>query len=289
MKRYLLVIPVLLWGQFCIAQSGAILKHSRKATALFSGFDFNNGGYYFLGHRGIRKSNTELDSIGDFYIDNIKTLNLVKEKFVLPFKNTSDILECEQYYFVDVCKNGQSAKEYTISKDCEKVTSSNVDKNETYFYYHNYSGIEYSFNQSELLVFKDSFKKAYIKEQTFSSLELARNYFVSILNDSNLILALEPIWIKFDGALVITYTHNLKCKHYVETVNRALTNLSKEIRRNYPNEVFYLDSQGLGESNMVVEIYCNKELADKFNLYPIECCKWEQFELKLISYWKTKR
>lgn len=280
MKHSLLVVSFLLLGQCCIAQE--------QGKLLLSDFDFSKGGYFLLGHVGIKNNDSLLGSYGDFYIDDITTLNTIKEKWKLS-KTKTNTFTCEQFYYVDICKKGLSEKELTINNDCEKIVEQPVDKNDIDFYYYNYQAYEYAFNESELTAFKNSFKKAFKEEKKFASLELARKYRESVLNDSNLIMVLDPEWIKFDGTFVITYNHNLKWKNYEQAINNALTNLSKEIKRNYPGEQFFLDGQGIGGKNMVVEIYCNKELAGKFNLYPIECCKWEQFEPILVSYWKIKQ
>lgn len=279
-KYILFVFSFVLLGQCCNAQG--------NAKRLLGEFDFNKGNYLLLGHIGVENSDPILGSFGDFYIDDIKTLNSIKEKWKFS-KIKANTMDCQQIYFLDICKNGHSEKELSIYNDCSKIVSSSEDSNKTDFYSQNYQIFEYNFNESELTAFNNSFKKAFKKENEFASLELARMFLDSILKDSNLIMVFEPLWNKFDGTFVITYTHNLKLKDYEQRTNIALTNLSKEIKRNYPDEFFYLEAQGTGDKDMIVEIICNKTLADKFILYPIECCKWEKFEPILTSYWKIKK
>lgn len=283
-----ILISFFFWPQLCNGQVKLLPNDSnaQMTVMLLNGFDFDGGGFSLLGHQAERKYGA-IDTIGDFFIDDKEILNIIQAKWKFPIEPGSPILTCEHFYFLDICKNGQSLKSFCIKDDCKRISTSKVDKNEIDFYYHNYSSEKYNFNETELLLFQNKFKKAFKEDNHFPSLDSARQYLKTILNDSNLIMVEEPSWIEFDGAFVITYNHKLKFRNYEKTVNSALTNLSKEIKRKYPDETFFLDAQGIGEKDMVIEIYCNKSLSDKFNLYPIECCKWGQFNPILRSYWKS--
>jgi hypothetical protein len=280
--KFSFVAIILLITSNCIAQN--------KAKALLKEFNFDNGGYFLLGHDGIKNTDSILGAYGDFYIDDIPTLNEIKSNWKFHPKKESR-LKCKQFYALDICKNGYSEKELFIKNDCGKIIWFDEDTNHINFYTYKLQEYEYAFSDSELIKFKNSFKKAFKEEKKFESLEQARNYRDSILNDTNLIMTDEDAWVKFEGTFVITYFHNLNFnwKHYEHLTNTALTNLSKEIKKKYPGQPFYLEGQGTDDKEVIVEIYCNKELSDKFILYPIECCKWEQFEPILVSYWRTSR
>lgn len=267
-------------------------------TQLLKDYDFNKGGYYLLGIRSeIARNNKLADTLGNFYTNEIKTLNEFKKEWV--FKKPSPQYACGYHYTVHICKNGNSIEEFSINLECNEIAT---DKG--YFY----------FDLNKLRIFKNNLKKAYKSRDNFSTLLEAREFRNKVLKDNNLILAPKPDWVEYEGSFNFDYPYtqdeikdnDKNNKKDLEQINKVLAKgdysgkfelesekkyfkkLNDEIAKAYPNEKFELESSGGSKKELFVSVRCNSTLADKFNLYPKGWSKWQAYNLSLTTYWINK-
>ncbi len=130
------------------------------------------------------------------------------------------------------------------------------------------------------------------KKKEFNSIQEARNYRISILKDSSLIMTENPDWTIFEVEFEFEYISTTHTKMYKSKyINRTLKNIEMEIKRVYPNEEFEIYENGGSKNSIFIRIKCNKTLSDKFNIYNRKFStnfkKWNEYELSLISYWKS--
>lgn len=242
-------------------------------TQLLKAYDFNKGGYYLLGIRTeISYGNKLVDSLGNFYTNEIKTLNEFKKEW--DFKKPSPLYACGYDYVIHICKDGESLEHFAINFECNLIST---DKG--YFY----------FDLKKLTMFKNKFKKAFKSNNEFSTILEAREFRTKILKDTNLIMSPKPEWYEYEGKFNFNYKYKsdeLKDFHSKEKI--YLTQLTEEIGKVYPNEKFDLKSVGGSNTELYVEARCNKTLSDKFNLYPKSWNKWEAYNIDLKTYWKNR-
>lgn len=244
-------------------------------TQLLKKYDFDKGGYYLIGVRSESDRNGLADSLGEFYTDDIKILKAIKKEWT--FKKPSPKYACGYHYEVVICKNGLELESFSINLNCNEIVSDNG-----YFY----------FETQQLRMFKDSFKKPFKKQENFTSLTAARNYRLHILKDTNLILTPTPEWTKYEGTFQFDYEcpkGSKDCEY--ENKQKKLKDIEKEIKKTYPNENFELDERGGSLTSIIVEVKCNKTLADKFGLYKrdLEFNKWEPFNLWFYTFWTVRQ
>lgn len=140
-------------------------------------------------------------------------------------------------------------------------------------------------------MFKDSFKKPIRRQEKFTSLTDARNYRKNILKDTNLILTPTPTWTKYEGTFNFTYVCPKGSKDCLGNEEKLLKKLTEEIKLKYPGEEFELEERGGSSSDLLVEVKCNKTLADKFGLYKrdLESDKWEPYNLWFYTFWTSRQ
>lgn len=240
-------------------------------TQLLKDYDFDKGGYTLLGVRSESDRNGLADTIRDFYTDDIEVLNLFKKKWV--FKKPSPQYACGYHYIIAVCKNGLKVESFYINLNCNEIAT---DKG--YFY----------FDAQKLRMFKDKLKKIVVKKEEFSSLAEARAGRTKILSQKNLIMTETPNWTKYEGEFNFTYTCPKGSRDCLDNQKKLLKQLTEEIKKAYPNELFELKDVGGSKSELFVEVRCNKSLAEEFSLYPLSWKKWEAYWLELRSYWTTE-
>ncbi len=243
-------------------------------TAALKNYDFNKDHYYLIGIRTDMAYGPVLaDTLDVFYTNDIKTLNEFKKTWV--FTKPSPMYACGYDYMVHICKNGESLEHFAINFDCNVIS---IDKG--YFY----------FDLKKLTMFKSKVHKAFISTNNFPSVIKGREFRNKILTDSNLIISTKPQWIEYEGSFNFTYAiKSGEVKDPFNIEEKYFKQLTEEIKKNYPGEGFELTSTGGSNTELYMELKCNKSLSDKFNLYPKSWNKWTAYDIELISYWKTKQ
>lgn len=232
-------------------------------------FDFSNGEYYLIGFPwGGADQNDLAEELGEWYTNDTDVLNEFKSKWT--FVEPGRKFACGYHYEVHLCKNGQSVKEFLINLNCKEIVT-----DEGYFY----------FEPDKLSSLKDKLKKPISKYESFDSIGSARSYHQKILSNDFLIWTDNPEWLKFEGS----FSFNFKCKDKnidcLDNEEKILIELHQEISSKYPNENFELNGGGGSNSELFVNINCNKSLSDKFDLYEKSWNKWKANKLRLRSYW----
>ncbi|MBC7412515.1 MAG: hypothetical protein H7331_08705 [Bacteroidia bacterium] len=304
--RYLILLTFLTLHLHSFGQKSTDEDDDYKIP-LFKEFNFDKGYFTLLIHNEVNNNNAIFDTIGKVYlvqkgqnkitdstndsysyISEVTALNKIKKDWRFYPKELNRDNNCTKQYSINVCKNRQSLKDYSIN--CDQLVYFNSVKNTTGFFEEKLTKEAFAFVDTNLLQFDDNLKPAFRRVNKYSSIQEAREQIITMLDDTNLIMIEAPLWAKFDGNLVIEYTPKKKLKYYLENkaINTALADLVKEIQAEYPNENFFLEYEGSnGNGNLVIEIRCNQLLGTKFSLYPIECCEWEKAPPMLVSYWKN--
>ena len=242
-------------------------------TQLLGKYDFEKGGYCLLGLRSSSDRNGLADSIGEFYTDDIKVLNAIKKEWT--FKKPSPKYACGYHYTVIICKKGQEIESFSINLNCNEIAT-----NRGYFY----------FDASKLRMFKSNFKKPFRKVEMPTTLTEARNYRTQILSKPTLIYTPDPIWIKYEGTFKFTFVCAKGSGDCLDNEKKILAELTSEIAKKYPGEKFEIEGRGGSSEDLIVEVKCNRSLADKFKLYKrdLEYDKWESFSINFSTYWTIK-
>lgn len=242
-------------------------------TDFLGKYVFEEGGYYLLGTKSESDRNNLADSLGEWYTDDISTLNDFKSEWV--FTEPGKKYACGYHYIVYLCKDGIALESFAINLNCNEIVG---DKG--YFY----------FETSKLEKFKNQLKKPIRNLKEFDNIDSARNYRNSILRDPNLIISPTPDWVRFEGSFDFDYDCNEEDKDCLNNEENVLNKLREEIKSNYPQEDFELESRGGSSTEIYVKVKCNKSLEEKFKIYERnpEYEKWEPYRLYLTTYWIKK-
>lgn len=268
MKR-LLILPIFIFT----------INHCIGQTSLLQNYEFEEGGYLLLATR-ITATDSLANTIGDFYIDDMKTLEEIKEDWLSREIELLDDAKRSGTYYIYICKNQTS-----------KHPSFEVGLNDKYIL--TYEGFDYFLLEPEqLLKYQSKFKKAVEKKEKFSSLEKARKYYSSIIGNDKLIYSPIPEWVSYEGSFSFIYACNKGDCPFKENIE---DNIAAQIKKVYPDEPFELKytsgSLSAMEDGTFTSIYttnCNKTLAQKFNLYPTGN-RYEDFHIfEITTYWKEK-
>jgi len=245
-------------------------------TQVLQKYDFDKGGYYILGVFSESDRNSLRDSIGEFYTDDISILNKFKKDWV--FKQPGKKYACGYHYEIFICKQGQILESFLINLNCNEIVT---DKE--YFY----------FDPDLLRQFYGKLKKPYSRELSFNTIIEAREYRTKIFKDTILIMTPNPLWTEYEGSFRFTYKCKEGTKDCLDGDKKIFKSIETEIKKKYPNEKFVLSDVGGSWTTIELEIICNKSLSDKFDLYyrdnEIYSGKWSPFDLKLKTYWKTRK
>jgi hypothetical protein len=241
-------------------------------TKLLKEFDFNEGGYSILGVEWGGDENSLLDSIGEFYTEDISILNQIKDEWV--FSIPGQGYACGYHYEIFICKNGLVLKSLRVNLNCYEIVT-----DEGYFY----------FDSDKLRKFYGKFKRPYRITKTFDELTEARAYRDSILKNEKLIMTESPPWTKYEGEFDFTYKCNENKKTCLRKEKQIIKSIKSEIALKYPNEEFELSNSGGSLTEIIETIYCNKSLSNNFDLYfrnkESYFGQWRPFKLTLTSYW----
>ena len=242
-------------------------------TQLLKDYDFDKGGFTLLGSLTDAETdpNGLADSLGEFYTDDIAVLNSFKKEWI--FKTPSPKYACGYHYAVYLCKGGLAIESFRINLNCNEIATE-----KGYFY----------FDSNKLRMFKGKLKKPFTKYDNFYSFSDARSARTKILSETNLIMTYTPDWTKYEGEFSFVYTCPKGSGDCLDKEKKLLLQLTGEMKKTFPNEIFELEGGGGSNTDLDVNVKCNKTLADNFKLYPLGWKKWGPYQLGLTSYWIKK-
>ena len=232
-------------------------------------FDFSDGEYSLIGFIwGGSGYNKLVDSLGEWYTDDVDVLNEFKSTWI--FEKPGKQYICGYHYEIHLCKNGESVKKFLLNLNCREIVT-----DEGYFY----------FNPDMMAAMKNKLQKPIAKIKKFGSISTARNYHAKILNNDSLIWTPNPLWLKFEGSFSFNYECRDKTINCLDYQEKILKKLTEEIQNQYPGEKFKLSTDGGSNTHLFIKIKCDQSLAEMFNLYPRSRNKWDPYKLILSSYW----
>ena len=218
---------------------------------------------------GLLSENDSYDvhrQLGEFYTDDIEVLNQLKEAWV--FTETSTAYFCDYYYTIELRHSGKVLETFEVNLACNVI-----ETDSGYFY----------FDAAKLLTLKDHFKKANKKRQVFNTIQEGKKYLSKISMDKDLLLVIDPVWLKFEGKFIFTYKYSEKRE---DESNSIVKKIEAHIQEKYTNEIFAVARVILiNENECDVELFCNKTLFEKLSEYSKDK-NWTENTALLTTYWK---
>ncbi len=222
---------------------------------VFDSYDFNSGDYslYILSDKIVQSENKS-----NYYTNDKEILKKLKNLWDV---NQISYGRCSPGYILYLLKKDSICLKFKISTKCEDLFLFKT---------------QYKFNSKDLFVnYLKEFKPLYYYSFNFKSMEeryefISRNKFNSIvLNELGNINN-----IKFKFICRFNYSEcidsNQKWNFSWDTISNKLT---KHIKMKFETEDFILESsygsfiKDIKKGNWIVNLYCNKSLYDRFNLF----------------------
>jgi hypothetical protein len=116
----------------------------RGQTQLLKNYDFNKGGYCLIGMTSEGGPNKIVDSLGDFYTNDIAVLNAIKKEWT--FTKPSPMYSCGYNYLVYIYRNGSELEKFHLNLSCNLIANEKA-----YFY----------FKEQQFRMFIKDFKQVY--------------------------------------------------------------------------------------------------------------------------------
>ncbi len=245
-------------------------------TQLYKQFRFEDGGYTLVGINSRESDKNALaDSLGDFYTDDIAVLNAIKAAWI--FRRSSPMYACGYHYGIIILKDGKEVASNWINLNCHELTTNN--------------GSLY-FDERKLSMFRDRFKKLFVKTDDFGSRAEALSYWSHIHSDKRFVFADEPDWLEFDGSFGFLFKcpeANGKCN---ERKDKYLDQVKAEIAAAYPDEKVKVQTSRSIRGDLLFNVRSTLALYRRFKLYKVDPSsyfegQWEPIPLSLRSYWKS--
>lgn len=243
-------------------------------VSLFEKYQFDEGGYLLIAER-CTTTDSIANILGDFYIDDSSTLNEIKQAMKVREVRTYDN-DRNWTYVIYICKSKKSIGHFYELSLKDKYIMPSGKWN---FFY---------LDPDLILKHQSKLKPVHIKNEKFSSLTEARNYYNSVLLNDKVIYTSVPKWTNYEGSfLFVYYCTNEYCPFKEGNIRDSL---SAEIRKQFPGEPFELNMLAQTIENTYLSwtytVFCNKSLSDKFSLFTIYE-KYKNFaSLELTTYWK---
>ncbi|HKP70676.1 MAG TPA: hypothetical protein VJV05_15420 [Pyrinomonadaceae bacterium] len=257
------ILFILLLATCCYAQ-----------TAPFAKYNFDDGGYAFLGIFSHHDDHPLQEQLGEFFTDDIATLKQLKRSWV--FTRTQKDYACGYHYQFLLLKSGVVQDSFVVNLECNQLRT----KDESLY-----------FDLKKLKSFSSKFKKLRPESKEFSTVQEARSYLEKIKTDPNFMFVDPPRWSDFEGKFQFRVSCPTPGKSCWDDFDRMKPTLEKDISATYPNEPFKIRQNG-GSSGgeLFIEIQCNKSLAEKFDLYDRwnreSFGRWEAYHPYLVAYFK---
>ncbi len=211
-------------------------------------YDFNSGAFVIV---GLPVNGLSVDEgpgtwaheqgLGPFYVDDIEVMNKLKGSWIAGGPEAA--FACGYNYYLYVIKHGKIIETFAVTA----AGCNTINTNE---------GI-YSFYPERLNDHKDSFKKATLGKRTgFESVKQARQY----MKDNPDVLMAYPYGLpEFDGFITL----DIFCGSAIDCIET----IESRIKTTYKDEPFELQTNSLPSEHMIMNLWCNKELGEKFNLF----------------------
>lgn len=241
--------------------------NSKVKKHLLEQFDFSSGDYTLIGFESNHPDALSHLVGGRRFTKKIAVLNELKDKWI--------VTKGSQYghydYEIHICKSGVS-----VMKIAVKLTHNILITDEGEFYF--------DFDLGSIIRKMQTPKYQY---KSFESLLVARKYYHEKIKNNDSIIWREKLdWLHYTGTIEFRY----KCKSNIDCYDdrkMIVTKLEQEIKKKYLNEEFELYWNGGSSEDLNISMKCNKSLANKFNLYPINR-NWKEYSFFSIeSYWEN--
>ncbi len=210
----------------------------------------------------IRNGVVRWDNSNSFLINDELTLNNLQTNWI--GKRTNEFYFCWYNYFIYVIEDGKIVDEMRVNEECKQVVCKR--------------GV---FNYSTTIADKlDKSKIVPVGRIKFDSIAFARQFLKNIQSDLNIFV--PPVkydeWIKYDGEIRITTSRG--------NVNKIQSKLEREIRKQFPNEIFEIHQSGSGPADLDYSIYCSKNIGNNLKGYKI-FLGWREFDPTEITLFTT--
>jgi hypothetical protein len=211
------------------------------------------------------------DRIGDFYVDDPSTLQKIKSKWVTT--GPAPYFLCGYHYRIHVLAKGVVKESFSLN--LERGCNTIVDER----------GEARWFSPSLIEKFEGVYKKPRIEKKTFETLKSAREYLASIKGDPQVLMTVEPEWIRFDGTLAFSYSCDA-AKGEGGSDDKCLESVSNQLRRKFPKEEFQPKIWARSYRQRKLEridirLSCMDSFRKKFDLFPIKKDGWSPFKPEL--------
>ena len=237
---------------------------------------FEEGGYSLVGIFAHHKDHPLQTRLGEFYTDDILVLNSIKKAWT--FRRPSPQHACGYHYYISILRDGVSVKSYAINLECHEIATE--------------SG-SFIFPDKLLEALKPDVKKLYRRYREFDSIAAARNYWLVIRSDKDLVFADKPRWLDFEGTFGFVYKCPDNCPSFSDR-DKYTEIVKAQISQTYSGSQFELrQNGGTSHGEVFFEIQSDRNFYDKFDLYKLDRDsyfggKWKPHALDLYSFWKTE-
>ena len=243
--------------------------HAQEPYQLLKDYNFDEGGYYLLGTRSSPERNKIADSLGEWYIDDITTLNKIKKEWV--FSTPGEQWACGYHYRIYLCKDGKKIDEFAVNLYCKEMLTK-----EGYFF----------FDPELIRSLNGNFMHPKPIDVNPSSLKAARELHDSLSNHDDLLWIDQPDWVRFEGSFKIKGPCPEQINDCFEEWEMAEKLVIAQIQTKYPGEEMDLKQYCMGDL-ICAYVHCNKSLAEKFDMEEYENLGgWSGYRLRLKAYLK---
>lgn len=188
-------------------------------NSIFNNYDFNTGDYHVQGiYLNEHNFPNIADTISDFFIDDIKTLNMMKSSW--QFADLSDRYIESYTYRITIFKDKQALESIWINLIKGVIRTSKGT---------------FVFDYNLFLELRNNLNPITFHEYKFSSVKVGKDSLNNIINNDS-ILSYFCYWDKFDG----TFSAKIPITEEQLSTEDVKLKLEKELSNQFPNETFQL-------------------------------------------------
>lgn len=233
-----------------------------SGQSAFSKYNFESGNYKIFGRKEINTDSKLALTLGDFYTNDIKTLNDFKNEW--NFKSIDDHLcVCNFDYFITIVNSDSIVDEMALSFKCNRAIF-DIDKKYCFFF---------RFDSSEVL--KRPFNHLIKEEKKYTDVVSARKFWTKNKESKNIFVPLraEFYWYIFDGSFEFLFNDTLKENNWEKTKTYLEQLFENKFKTNdFRLEYFTKEMPGNSEEPDIyhVTVYCNEEFSESFKIFEKE-------------------
>jgi hypothetical protein len=210
----------------------------------------------------IRNGVVRWDNSNGFLISDELALNNLQTNWT--GKRTNEFYFCGYNYFIYVIEDGKIVDEMRMNEECKQV----VCKRGVFNY------------QTTIADKLDKSKGVSVARIKFDSAPVGRQFHKNIQSDTDIFV--PPVeydeWIKYDGTMGITTKRG--------DVNKIQRRLERDVRRQFPNDVFEIQQSGSGPDHLGYSIYCSRNIGENLKGYKI-FLGWTELEPSVITLFSS--